>query len=224
MLDNRGLLSTQSTLSIPPLQHLSPLQKLHGWHWPNNYLSLRQRDLLDHQTTTDLHAEQGHITQWLDDTKSALSRNAPYTPPPEMDTLSANAMLMPRYGGLANISTGLKATPALYQTNGGFYGDKSLAQALNHSTNKASIQPSSPDRWNDKECSGYHSQRRGSDEPIASYLQIPKSINDSKGSLSEFAAQVSFTWHEKNLNPSPKLNYVRLLAFFGSNHPLRFIG
>ena len=203
MLDNRGSFSSQSTLNI---------QKLHGWHWPNNHPSLRERDLLDHRTAAGQPTEQGHIAQWLDDTRSALLRSAPDTPPPEMDTLSANTMLMPRYGGLANISSGVK--PALYQTNGGFYGDKSLAQALNHSTNKASIRNSSPDRWNDREFPE-NLQRRGSDEPIASYLQIPRSINDSKGSLSEFAAQVSFK--QNILHDIPKLTLTRLPVFFGSS-------
>ena len=193
MLDYRGPISTQSTLTIPPLQTLSPIQKLHGWHWPNDHSRLRERDLLDHRAPAEAHLEQGHIAQWLDSTRAALGHNAPHTPPPELATLSANAMLMPRYGGLASMTSGIRPTPALYQTNGGFYGDKSLAQSMNNSAVKLSTRAPSPDRWNDKECSNYDLQRRDAEEPIASYLQIPKTINDSKGSLSEFAAQVSFS-------------------------------
>lgn len=36
----------------------------------------------------------------------------------------------------------------------------------------------------------FESKKGGSSDAIASYLQIPSSINDSKGSLAEFAAQV----------------------------------
>ena len=220
MLDYRGPISTQSTLSIPPLQPLSPLQKLYGWHWPNDHPRLKERDLLDHRAPAEPHLEQGHITQWLDKTRFALNYNAPHTPPPEMDTLSANAMLMPRYGGLASMTTGIRATPPLYQTNGGFYGDKSLAQALSDSTTKALTRAPSPDRWSDRECSNYDTRRRDSEEPIASYLQIPKSINDSKGSLSEFAAQVSLNRLRSGFHEF--LNCIRLPAYSGLNRPLRF--
>ena len=89
------------------------------------------------------------------------------------------------------MTNGVRPTPALYQTNGGFYGDKSLAQAMSSSAAKSSTRAPSPDRWADRDSSDYDTRRRDSEEPIASYLQIPKSINDSKGSLSEFAAQVS---------------------------------
>jgi hypothetical protein len=37
-------------------------------------------------------------------------------------------------------------------------------------------------------------ESKGSESAIATYLQIPSSINDSKGSLAEFAAEVGYTF------------------------------
>ena len=58
------------------------------------------------------------------------------------------------------------------------------------------------------------------DNPIASYLQIPSSINNSKGSLADFAAQV---WGKKLHKMSEPGLIGRLPVFSGLNRPLFFI-
>jgi hypothetical protein len=45
--------------------------------------------------------------------------------------------------------------------------------------------------WEDRHAA---KESKGSESAIASYLQIPSSINDSKGSLAEFAAEVGHTF------------------------------
>lgn len=62
-----------------------------------------------------------------------------------------------------------------------------------------------------------------SNNSIVSYLQIPSSINDSKGSLAEFAAQVA---HPDSMAGTRELTdgYDRSHVCSGSSHPLPCIG
>ena len=60
--------------------------------------------------------------------------------------------------------------------------------------------PSSPVHAPEFEALNDDETTDGSPNPIATYLQIPSSINDSKGSLSEFAAQITcLLWFESSL-------------------------
>ena len=133
------------------------------------------------------------VSQWLASTAAAASTSGLSTPPREMSGGNVNAMLAPTYGGLYNHAANSKPSNPSYQTSIDFYGDRTLA-----STGKAflptSSNPPSPGPLKDTiGLYGNPSRRRSlsNGNLIAPYLQIPALINDSKGSLSEFAAQVS---------------------------------
>lgn len=107
-----------------------------------------------------------------------------------------NAMLAPTYGGLYSSNGSLpRPSDHPYQANGGIFTDRSFAGRNGQYVHAYSSHPSSPSQSRDVAgLYGNSVRRRGSDNDnqIVSYLQIPSSINDSKGSLAEFAAQVSW--------------------------------
>ena len=117
------------------------------------------------------------------------------TPPLEMDV---NPLLVPNYGPLQYKGVPVAAsTNSTYPTNQGNIGNTtymSKAQPF-----RESYQPThrSHNSISGNEHAGGRiqaSRRRKSDgSEIVHYLQIPRSINDSKGSLAEFAAQVNKT-------------------------------
>lgn len=98
------------------------------------------------------------------------------TPPPEMNGVSANHR------------------PAQYQEQGRYYGNHGQQPVAPYSygqTNSRAMSPSS--RQSTIQPLGVpHIQQRKSSQSnaIAPALQIPPSVNDSQGSLSELAAQV----------------------------------
>ncbi|MCJ1310099.1 hypothetical protein MMC25_003760 [Agyrium rufum] len=221
MQDNSILLSTQSTHIPHLLSHEQSVQSLHEWYWPRVAQKVTERGIDNRQlpTTSLNRPSQKNVQEWLVNTAAATEapRQTLHTPPPEMDGSSMNAaLLQPRYGGFSSDVHSSESTNIGYTARNGFYGDRSLAQSMSvgpSSTNRAS----SPDKWGESAEIGDGRSRRKSSEygnQIVSYLQIPSSINNSRGSLSEFAAQItclfwfesSFTLHrveEAPMTPAP---------------------
>lgn len=137
---------------------------------------------------------QNLVTRWLAGT-TAPSPSGLHTPPREMNGGHVNAMLAPTHGGLYNNNASLaRSSDHAYQVNAGVFTERSLATRNGQYVHAHSSRPSSPSQLRDiAGLYGNSTRRRGSDNDnqIVSYLQIPSSINDSKGSLAEFAAQVS---------------------------------
>lgn len=119
--------------------------------------------------------------------------NKPLTPPPDM--------IGPPDGlyfdhGQSSKNTTSSARGGSYGQLGqlGGYGASSTAYSASYAASRPISRPHSP-KWNRSSFNmSDHGQRRkaSSSNAIVSYLQIPPSINNSKGSLAEFAAQVSF--------------------------------
>lgn len=182
---SRLLLLNQFAPMIEVLHHQASMPSIGG----SFYTNTPQDPYQYRQPLTQLHnqapaAREGlaRVADWVDNTKrtpynpgfkSQASNN--WTPPPSVSNgPSANSMLAPTYGGL-------------YKAN--------------VHTNGASRQPSrppSPSREvSPKHVEAVHAASAYAAETtshesdqIAPYLQIPATINSSKGSLSEFAAQV----------------------------------
>lgn len=118
------------------------------------------------------------------------------TPPLDMDV---NPLLAPNYGPVQYKGVPVVASNTLnHQSNRGSIGNTtyiSRAQPLLDSYQTHRSQNSTTTDGSRDGCDGPRAQqprRRNSDgSEIVHYLQIPSSINDSKGSLAEFAAQVS---------------------------------
>jgi hypothetical protein len=123
---------------------------------------------------------------WADSLRTGLP-----TPPSDMTGVSFNTAVSSNYGGVKS-QNGYHHS---YPSNSLFLNNtkvNALAQAMMPSTqhsynpnHNANTTLSVPKPVPQREMSDQKSN--GS---IASYLQIPSSINDSKGSLAEFAAQV----------------------------------
>ena len=128
------------------------------------------------------------VSQWLAGTVEHSPAARPLSPP-VMNGTSVSSMLAPIYGGLYS---GQGATnTAAYQGRSTLPASKPPATTDRHIPGNSS-QPSSPsDQHNNGAVLSSTTRRSsGGDNQIVSYLQIPSSINDSKGSLAEFAAQV----------------------------------
>ena len=125
------------------------------------------------------------VSQWLADTEEGPPR-ARTVSSPVMNGAAINTMLAPLYGGLYNGPGATNNTT--YQGRTTLQGGKVPVPVARHVPGSSS-QPSSP---NNGLTQSNTTRRRssGGDNQIVSYLQIPSSINDSKGSLAEFAAQV----------------------------------
>ncbi|KAL8946592.1 MAG: hypothetical protein Q9222_007033 [Ikaeria aurantiellina] len=132
------------------------------------------------------------------------------TPPGDMNGASVNPLLAPNYGGYQ-----YKSVPAV-TANGGPYRPTVGSTANTRYVNKPNL---SHNHHHQK----IYSQEHVSVDPevtreiaarghsavdgasIVSYLQIPSSINESKGSLAEFAAQITcLFWFETSFT----LHYV----------------
>ncbi|MCJ1388131.1 hypothetical protein MMC18_000976 [Xylographa bjoerkii] len=152
------------------------------------------------------------VSQWLAGTVETSPRARPLSSP-VMNGAASNSMLAPIYGGLYNSQGATNATT--YQGRTTLQGTKVPDTTAQHISGSSS-QPSSPSTLNNGVTQSNTTRRRssGGDNQIVSYLQIPSSINDSKGSLAEFAAQItclfwfesSFTLHrveESKITPTP---------------------
>ena len=134
------------------------------------------------------------VARWLAGTTEVSPRGL-QTPPLEMNGGGPGPRLPATYGGLYNnhttVPTSLPPTTG-YESSLGFYDRKDFSLVAKQPQGSFS-QPHSPTQQKDNAASDNSSRRRNSGDgnQIVSYLQIPASINNSKGSLAEFAAQVS---------------------------------
>ncbi|MCJ1481740.1 hypothetical protein MMC06_001899 [Schaereria dolodes] len=172
----------------------------------------RGREAREHASYGLSVSNQNFISRWLEGSRGANSQG-PLTPPTEMTAANANPMLAPTYGGLYNSVPAVKLNTSQLQTNIGNYAGKSMGQPGHVSATQAQ----SPSQTKDAAWPAEITARRRSSSngnQIVSYLQIPATINDSKGSLAEFAAQItclfwfesSFTLHrveESKIVPMP---------------------
>ena len=150
----------------------------------------RGREAREHASYGLSVSNQNFISRWLEGSRGANSQG-PLTPPTEMTAANANPMLAPTYGGLYNSVPAVKLNTSQLQTNIGNYAGKSMGQPGHVSATQAQ----SPSQTKDAAWPAEITARRRSSSngnQIVSYLQIPATINDSKGSLAEFAAQVSY--------------------------------
>lgn len=123
------------------------------------------------------------------------------TPPRDMSGVSVNPLLAPNFGGChyksvpalaSNSSTRQSSVSTIANTR---YTNRVPSSQNTHHQKTGSRENTSLDR--DVLNERTSSIRNGTDESsIVSYLQIPSSINESKGSLAEFAAQVRLTISE----------------------------
>ena len=171
---------------VPPAQPAKPVHVLEQEQYERTQEAQRARN-----------PSQNLVTRWLAGT-TAPSPSGLHTPPREMNGGQVNAMLAPTYGGLYNHNTLARPADHPYQVNAGVFTDRSLATRNGQYVHTLSSRPTSPGQSRDiAGLYGNSTRRRGSDNDnqIVSYLQIPSTINDSKGSLAEFAAQVSWRIH-----------------------------
>lgn len=131
------------------------------------------------------------VAQWLAGT-SDISPKDKYAPPLGTNGVAVNSMLAPTSGGLYNGHNAVKSNTVPYQGKMSFHGNKALTSTVQPVQGSRS-HTSSPLQFNPNTTAQSNTNRRrssGGENQIVSYLQIPASINDSKGSLAEFAAQV----------------------------------
>ena len=127
---------------------------------------------------------------------TATIRHGLRTPPTEMHEMNVNPLLIPSFGPLQ-----YKGVPVVAPNTTANQNNLNSTGSLRYTSRVPPMldtcQPvkasQSPQLSNDQSASRGQAHRRHSSEgtDIVHYLQIPRSINDSKGSLSEFAAQVS---------------------------------
>ena len=127
------------------------------------------------------------VRQWLAGTTEDSPRTL-HPLPPAMNGTMVNPMPAQTCGvsyGSQHVS---QANAIRYQGNMSFYGNKAALVQVPNSLS----QPTSPGQPVNNGVTESNDARRRSSAggEIVSYLQIPSSINNSKGSLAEFAAQV----------------------------------
>ncbi|KAI4126751.1 MAG: hypothetical protein LQ347_004849 [Umbilicaria vellea] len=119
------------------------------------------------------------------------------TPPKEMTAASFNPLFAPgsRFSG---VPPSMPTATSYRSTVGTFGNTYPFPNGTNSSNDqrsfKSASRPQSPRAHRDNTTNLEQSSRRRSSSngnAIVHYLQIPSTINDSKGSLAEFAAQVS---------------------------------
>ncbi|KAL8713106.1 MAG: hypothetical protein Q9225_006820, partial [Loekoesia sp. 1 TL-2023] len=132
------------------------------------------------------------------------------TPPGDMSGVSVNPLLAPNFNEAQYKSVAASAWNRASRqgsvdsfTNGRYYNKAHPPQNIYHNRSR-SHEHTSANSVLAKETSS--KTQNGIDEPsIVSYLQIPSSINESKGSLAEFAAQITcLFWFESSFT----LHYV----------------
>ncbi|KAL9025223.1 MAG: hypothetical protein Q9196_005916 [Gyalolechia fulgens] len=139
----------------------------------------------------------------------AETRHGLRTPPGDMSAVSVNPLLAPNFGGSQRNSVPASWNGASRQAsvastqNGQYYSNPHPSQPVYHSRSRSHEHPSVGTALL-KETSS-KTQIGIDDSSIVSYLQIPSSINESKGSLAEFAAQITcLFWFESSFT----LHYV----------------
>lgn len=173
--------------SLPPLPHLQHFEQRLG---REQYDPSRSGG-----TSTIFASQQGDFT---------TTRHGLRTPPADPNDMNGNPLLAPSFGPLH-----YKGVPvAARNTSSQQHHLSSLGNT--RYTNKAppllsSYQPThksqnSLDGSETGEKRSQTQQQQNDGTEIVHYLQIPRSINDSKGSLAEFAAQITcLFWFESSI-------------------------
>ncbi|KAE8145295.1 cyclin-domain-containing protein [Aspergillus avenaceus] len=163
-------LSAQSYPSVPP--PFTPAIPLYSRTEDSTCAKRQQVD-----TTSDHH--------W-----TAPFRDGLPTPPNEMAGVAYNSIPSSGYGtklGGTALSSYAKAPTNYPRIKSEYPSNVPVTQS------KTQSQPP----IKDEPFSDSNSQKKGSSKPVASYLQIPASINNSKGNLADFAAQMTcLFWFE----------------------------
>ena len=192
MLNVLPLVSTQSKSFHPSPSQYFPEPRSTNLVPSTNAWGFSQEDYRErHRPRTaaleSQPSQQSAVSQWLDSTTST-SPSGLRTPPREMNGGNGNSTLAPIHGGLYN------NLPLWKTIKSSFSSSTGLPVTNGQHSHPTSSRPSSPTHMKDvNDAYGIIAARRrssGNDNQIVSYLQIPPSINDSKGSLAEFAAQV----------------------------------
>lgn len=160
--------------------------------------------------------EQEALNLWLQ--SSATMNHGLRTPPRESANMNVNPLLARNMG-----STQYNSVPALRPTSPYSTSLDTVATAQYYSkappsgdSRPSTLRPESPLSQREHPVRGQQKARTSENTSIAPYLQIPATINDSRGSLAEFAAQVRQAYS----TPGHLLMQSRSLVFSGSNLPL----
>ena len=143
------------------------------------------------QLETEKRFKEEH--SWNQFFKAAAVDHGLRTPPKEMTSTNVNPLLAQHVGGLPYKSVpAARPTVASYSTSLGTVASTKYHSKAppSHDSYRSAARPQSPVFQRDVNVRGHRGRNSMDNTTIASYLQIPSSINDSKGSLAEFAAQV----------------------------------
>lgn len=134
--------------------------------------------------------EQEALNIWLQN--STTMNHGLRTPPRETANMNGNPLLARNMG-----STQYNSVPALRPTSPYSTSLDTVANTQyyckappSNDSRPSTLRPESPLSQRDYPIPGQPKGRTSEKSSIAPYLQIPASINDSQGSLAEFAAQV----------------------------------
>ena len=182
---------------LPPSLHSNPLQdSQHSWaSLPRSRTdgfggSGEARLRLQEEVQ---NPNQKLVARWLAGTAEVSPRGL-RTPPLEMTGNGQRSTLPAAYGGLYNgNNVPSLVPPANGNTSSLTFYDRKDFNLTNRQGQSNLSQPNSPTRYQSKGAVEIQEPKRRKSEDanqIVSYLQIPPTINNSKGSLAEFAAQV----------------------------------
>ena len=193
MLNVLPLLPTQSKSFhssspsyFPELRSTDLASSTKTWGFPR--VDYRERHRPQSTVREPQPSQQNIVSQWLDSTTST-SPSGLRTPPGEMNGELGKSMLAPIHGGLYNNLPVSKLARPSYPSE---IGTLATNGQFSRFTSSRSPSPNHTKEVNDGYGVAARRRSSGNDNQIVSYLQIPPSINDSKGSLAEFAAQVCF--------------------------------
>lgn len=192
-----ALVSDQYTLHY----HLPPLPQ--------------KRDVppLDADSYKRLQVDQNSVTHWVQ--TSATVDHGLRTPPREMTGINGNPLLAPNMGGLPYKSVPAARSTTSYSTSLDTVANNKYHSKAppSHDSYRSNTRPQSPIFQSESAARGQRTRNPVDSTSIAPYLQIPATINNSKGSLAEFAAQVCFPRHVD----SSATHATRLHVCSGSN-------
>ena len=185
MLDLEPAFQMHPTLTAnQPLDFLLPLA--HQPYKPPTYRSHQDRQEYGNNSSPSVRLPERGI--W-----SAPSRDGLHTPPEDMAGVNFNPPRPLPHGSHAQ-SNGYFPKPHSSSNNTAFGSFPAAGfTGTGQNVERVHNRPHSPVARKDLSAPPEQWQRRkssGGNNSIVSYLQIPSSINDSKGSLAEFAAQV----------------------------------
>lgn len=170
---------------LPPLEH----RQSFGWDWDS--VVPASSSAKNSHTPGSHRPEEGEA--------DFSGRHGLQTPPRDMNGMSGmngNPLLAPDAENIHYNRVPVVASnaPPYQAFNSTLSNEKQAGNRQPfYNTYYSARRPSSPPPKKDNPISNEHSARRqasSDSNSIASHLQIPASINDSKGSLPEFAAQV----------------------------------